>query len=119
MRRVPFPRYIDRIRMVGIFEMDEFFVLLGVLVIMLIIGFSIALNVALTMLIGLIVGGSVAAIMRAVKRNYAEGFIFHMLYRRGVYHPVMDDKTMLAKHPEITRNKLKLLPAGFIGVLVG
>lgn len=119
MRRVPFPRYIDRTRMVGIFEMDEFFALLAVIIIMLIVGFAVALNVALAMLIGLVIGGLLAAFMRSIKRNYAEGFIFHMMYRRGIYHPVLDDKMVSAKHPEVARNKLKLLPSGFVGVLVG
>ncbi len=119
MRKVPFPRYIDRVRMVGILEMDEFFMVFIVLIIMLIVGFAIALNVALTMLIGLIIGGIVAATMRSIKRNYADGYIYHMLYRRGIYHPVKDDKALLAKHPVIAKKNIKLLPSGFVGVLVG
>lgn len=117
--RVPFPKYIDRIRMIGMFELDEFFMVIAGVAVMLIVGFGLALNVALSMGIGLILGGVVAATLRTIKRSYAEGFLFHLAYRKGLFHPVTDDKTMLAKHPEVAKKGLRLMPKGYIGVLVG
>ena len=118
MKRIPFPRYIDRTKMVGMFEIDEFFFIFFTLIAAIIIGFVIGMNVAAAMASGLFGGFFIAGGMRTIKRKYAEGFLFHMAYRKGLYHPVKDDKAMIVKHPEVVKKKLKLVPSGYVHVLV-
>jgi len=117
MKQVPFPKYIDRQKMFGPMELDEAFsVLLGV-VIMLLVGFAFNLNVALALIIGLFLGFAIAGVLHGIKSNYPEGFIFHTLYRSGIYHPVRDNKTLVTKYPEVVHKGLKVLPMGFLSTL--
>ena len=117
MKQVPFPKYIDRQKMFGPLEIDEAASVLVGIFLMLVIGFVLALNVALSLVLGVVLGIFVAMALHGLKQNYPEGFIAHMAYRRGLYHPVTDNKTLIASHPEVTKKGLLVLPTGFLKVL--
>lgn len=118
MRQVPFPKYIDRQKMFGPLEMDEAISVLVGIFGAIAVGFLFALNVAVALVLGVFLGLGVASVIRNVKRNFAEGFLFHLAYRKGLYHPALDDKTMITKHPEVVLRGLKIIPTGFYKYLV-
>lgn len=116
--RAPFPKYIDKTRMVGPFEIDEAaFIVVGVGV-MLILGFALEINVAVAMIIGMALGLIIALIIKGIKRNYAEGYLFHLAYIKGLKHPMKDNPTVRVKYIRYFRNNVKLMPAGYIKTLV-
>lgn len=117
MNQVPFPKYIDRQKLFGPLEMDEAASVLVGIFLMLVMGFVFSLNVALSLILGVVLGIVVAMMLHGLKQNYPEGFILHSAYRKGLYHPVMDNKTLVASHPEVTKKGLKVLPTGFLRVL--
>lgn len=106
-----FPRFIDRPRLIGVFEMDEF--ILGFGIIFGIIALSLAfpkvgsLIVMLTA-IGSGIGAGVA--YKKFKRNRPNGYTAHLLYKKGIYHP-QDNKTSILKYPYL--KKTKTVPHGF------
>ncbi len=106
-----FPRFIDRPRLIGIFEIDEF--ILGFGIIFLIITASLAfpkmgsLFVMLTA-IGSGIGAGVA--YKKFKRNRPNGYTAHLLYKKGIYHP-QDNKAVLFKYPYLKNTKT--VPHGF------
>lgn len=117
MKQVPFPKYIDKQKMFGPLEIDEAASTLVGIFLMLIVGFAFSLNVALSLVLGVILGIFVAMALHGLKQNYPEGFIAHMAYRRGYYHPVTDNKALIALHPEVVKKGLLVLPTGFYKTL--
>lgn len=117
MKKVPFPKYIDRQKLFGPLELDEAASILVGVFLMLVAGFVFGMNVALSLVLGLVVGGFISAIIHGLKKNYPDGYIPHSAYRKGLYHPVMDNKALVASHPEVVKKNLKVLPTGFLKVL--
>lgn len=118
IRNVPFPKYIDKTKMFGPMEIDEASMILVGLFGSLVVGFMIGANVAASLVGGVVFGAIGAGILRSIKRRYAEGFLWHMAYRKGLYHPVKDAKTAKLKYPEISAKKLKVIPSGYIKTLI-
>lgn len=116
--RPPFPKYIDKTRMIGPFEIDEAAFIVASVGFMLVLGFALAINVAIALIIGLFIGLAIAAAMKAVKKNFAEGYLYHLMYNKGVRHPLNDNPRALVTHPNYIKKKIKIMPAGYIKTLV-
>jgi len=106
-----FPRFIDRPRLIGIFEIDEFMLGFGI------IAFIIALSLAFPKI------GSLAVMLTAIssgigagyaykkfKKNRPNGYTAHFFYKKGIYHP-QDNKVQEIKHPYLKNNRT--VPYGF------
>lgn len=117
-QRAPFPRYIDKTRMVGPFELDEAAFIVGGVGVMLVVGFAMAINVAIALLLGLGIGLVGAVAIKAVKKNFAEGYLKHLAYRKGMRHPMYGNPKARVNHPRYFKNNVKLMPQGFIKTLV-
>ncbi len=106
-----FPRFIDRPRLIGIFEIDEF--LLGFGIIATIISLSLAfpkigsLGVMITA-IGSGLGAGYS--YKKFKKSKPNGFTAHFLYKKGIYHP-QDNKAAELRHSYLKKNRV--VPYGF------
>jgi len=118
MNRSPFPKFIDKIKMIGPFEIDEFAFIVAGVAVMLIAGFMFTINVALAIVLGLFLGLFIALIIKGVKVKFSEGYIYHLLYIKGIRHPMHDNPTARVKHIEYYRKNLKAIPLGFVKTLV-
>ncbi len=116
--RAPFPKYIDKTRMVGPFEIDEAAFIIVSVGASLVIGFALGINVALALGGGIIGGLMMAVGIKAIKRNFAEGYIYHLMYKKGLRHPMYDNPSVRLKHPSYIKNQIKIIPNGFIKTLV-
>lgn len=116
--RASFPKYIDKTRMIGPFEIDEAAFIVVSVGLSLVLGFAVAINVAIALGGGLLFGVFIAMTMKAIKKNFAEGYLYHLAYKMGLRHPLNDDPTVHIKHPNYIKNKIKTMPNGFIKVLV-
>jgi len=118
MNKVPniFPRFIDRPRLIGAFEMDEF--MLTFFVIMGMIGLSFltpSLSSLQVMIISIISGITAGLSYKKYKRNKPEGYTLHKLYEKGIFHP-QDNKVYEVSHPYL--KKYRIVPYGFTKVLI-
>jgi len=116
--RAPFPRFIDKTRMVGPFEVDEAAFIVGSVGFMLVAGFALNINVAVAMLIGLVLGIVIALSIKALKKNFADGYLYHLAYKKGLHHPLADNPTVRVKHPNYIKNNIKIMPSGYMKTLV-
>lgn len=116
--RAPFPKYIDKTRMVGPFEIDEATFIVVSVGFSLIIGFALAINVAIALGAGILIGLGIAVAIKALKKNFAEGYIYHLMYKKGLRHPLHSDPTVRVQHPNYIKKKIKIMPNGFIKTLV-
>jgi hypothetical protein len=108
-----FPRYIDRPRLIGIFEMDEFFVFFGSVTG--IIALSIAmpsLSSLQTMLGAITTGGVNAVLYKRFKKNRPVGHTLHTFYKKGIWHP---QDTKIPNKPYL--KKIRVVPYGFTKTL--
>jgi hypothetical protein len=106
-----FPRFIDRPRLIGIFEFDEFILTFGV--IFTVIASSLAfpkLGSLSVMLIAVFLGVSLGYAYKKFKRNRPNGYTWHFLYKIGAYHPT-DNKLAIQKYKYL--KKEKAIPYGF------
>ena len=117
-RKVPFPKWIDRPPMFGPFELDEAAFIVGSIGFWLLLGFALGMNVAVSIVVGLAFGLILATIVKGLKVKFAEGFVFHKIYKIGLRHPVRDNAKGRIAHPELFRNGVKLIPDGYIATLV-
>jgi len=110
-----FPRYIDKPRMIGMFEIDEFFMAFGTMIFVLFASLAIPnLNSTITMVLGMAISIAVAYGYRKFKKNKPEGFVVHYFYRKGIFHP-LDNKAALVKYPYLKKHRP--VPYGFTKVL--
>jgi hypothetical protein len=112
-----FPRYIDRPRLIGIFEFDEF--VISFLVMTSIIALSLAtpqISSLEIMLIAIGSGAGVGGLYKKFKKNMPDGYLVQKLYRMGVYSPG-DDKKAVIKYPYLKKIK-RIVPYGFTKVLI-
>lgn len=111
LRKGFFPRFIDRPRLIGIFEFDEFVIVFGI--ICLVIASSLAfpkLGSLSAMLIGMFLGGGAGYLYKKFKKNNPNGYMAHFFYRIGAYHP-MDNKMAIQKYKYL--NRIRPIPYGF------
>jgi hypothetical protein len=108
---VPFPRFLDKPRLIGVFEMDEFILFFAIIVS--IIGGSFAfpsLGSGSVMFTAFAAGGFAAWGYKKFKRNRPDGYTFQKLYRSGLIAPD-DMKQHRIKYPYLSR--LRMIPYGF------
>ena len=106
-----FPRFIDKPRLIGIFEIDEF--MLGFGVIALIIASSLVfpkLGSLVVMITAISSGLTAGYFYKKFKKNRPDGYTAHMLYRKGIYHP-QDNKVYEIKFPYLKKHRT--VPYGF------
>jgi|SaaInlStandDraft_3_1057020.scaffolds.fasta_scaffold180776_1 hypothetical protein len=115
---VPFPRYIDKPRMVGILEMDEAFLAVGFIVASVIIGFLFRLDSTMMMMGGLFTGLLSAWLFHKFKIASPDGYTWHFVYRKGLYHPVIDNLARLKFRKDIKKHNLKIIPTGIVTVFI-
>ena len=112
-----FPKFIDRPTLIGIFEMDEFFVAFCVMVLILVGSFLFPDVGSLTvMLVSIASGLGLAVLYSKFKRNRPDGFTMQMLYRKGIFTPGVDDKQSYIHYPYL-RKMGRVVPYGFTQTL--
>lgn len=107
-----FPRFIDRPRLIGIFEIDEFF--LAFFIMSSILASSLAFpNIgSLTVMISAIITGVGSAVAYSkFKKGRPDGYTIQKMYRAGFYSPG-DDKKALILNPYL-RKMGNVIPYGF------
>ena len=118
MYRTPFPKHIDKPRVVGPFEIDEAaFIIVGV-GLMLLVGFATGLNVSVALISGVIGGLFGAVTIKGIKKNFADGYLYHLAYTKGLRHPVFDDPNVRLFYSYLFKKDIKIMPQGFITTLV-
>lgn len=106
-----FPRFVDRPRLIGMFEIDEAGATFAIVVVL--IAASLAtpsIGSLEVILAGLFLGGSFGYFYKKFKKNRANGYTFHKLYKIGAFHPT-DNKMVMKKYPYL--KKEKAIPYGF------
>jgi len=107
-----FPRFIDRPRLIGIFEIDEFFLAFGLMASILACSLAMPSIGSLTVMVtAIVVGVGSATIYSKFKRNRPDGFTIQKAYRAGLYSPG-DDKKALILNPYL-RKMGPVIPYGF------
>jgi hypothetical protein len=112
-----FPRFIDRPRLIGIFEIDEFF--LAFFLMTLILASSLMfpdLGSLTVMLLSISIGVSSAVIYSKFKKNRPDGFTLQKMYRAGIYSPGDDKKALITK--PYLRKMGHVVPYGFTKELI-
>lgn len=110
--QIPFPRYIDKPRLIGVFEVDEFALFFGIIVVM--VAGSLAfpnLGSTSVMIGSMAIGGFSAYAYKKFKRNRPEGYTVQKLYRTGIFSPT-DSKQAYIKYPYL-RKIGRVIPYGF------
>ena len=110
-----FPRYIDKPRLIGIFEMDEFFLAFFLMAAILAISLAFPNIKSLYVMVTAIAAGiGSATIYKKFKNNRPDGFTMQRAYRSGIFSPT-DDKKALLKYKYLRRLK-RMIPYGFTKV---
>jgi len=111
-----FPKYLDRPRLIGVFEIDEFIIIFGVIFV--VIALSLAtpsLGSGTVMPVAFFSGISLGLAYRKFKKNRPNGYTMQILYKVGLFHPE-DNVAKLVSHPYL--KNLKCVPFGFTKELV-
>jgi hypothetical protein len=107
-----FPRFIDRPRLIGIFEIDEFFLAFFMMVLILAGSLMFPDSGSLgIMFLAIFSGVGSAVAFGRFKKGRPDGFTIQKLYRAGIYSPG-DDKKALIFHPHL-RKMGNAVPFGF------
>jgi type IV conjugative transfer system protein TraL len=107
-----FPRFIDRPRLIGIFEIDEFFLAFFLMTAILALSLALPNLGSLTVMVSAIVTGVGSAVAYSkFKKGRPDGFTIQKLYRAGFYSPG-DDKKALILNPYL-RKMGNVIPYGF------
>lgn len=111
-----FPRFIDRPRLIGVFEIDEFFISFGIIAGMITLSLVFpAVGSLWVMIIAIFSGISAGVFYKKFKRNRPNGFTAHLLYKMGAYHP-LDNKQAYFTYPYLRKHKA--IPYGFTKELI-
>ena len=111
-----FPRYIDRPRLVGVFEMDEFAVVFGSIFGLILSSLAFPNLDSLIVMVGSIVIGLSSGIMyKKFKNGRPNGYTMQLLYKHGISHPESNPSRLL-KYPYLSKNKC--VPYGFTKELI-
>jgi len=111
-----FPRFIDKPRLIGVFEMDEFMLVFGIVAG--VIAASLAtpqLSSLQVMTAALSLGIGSGIFYKKFKNSKPDGFTAHYFYRKGIYHP-QDNKALELKYPYL--KKIRIVPYGFTKELI-
>jgi len=110
MNETFFPRFLDKPRLIGFFEIDEFFIVFGMIVFVLFLSLAFPITSLIAILGGIALGLVVNFFYRKYKKNKPDGFAYHSLYRLGIFHP-QDNKAYYIGRAYLTRRKI--CPYGF------
>lgn len=111
-----FPRYIDRPRLIGIFEIDEFFIAFFTMIAILSLSLLFpSLGSLSVMLVAVISGVMLAYFYSKFKKNRPDGYTIQKMYRSGFFSPT-DNKKALILNPYLRRIG-NTVPYGFSNVL--
>jgi len=106
-----FPRYIDKPRLVGIVEIDEFFLFFGIAFASMVTALALPEGHTGSFILGsMFLGISAAYGLRKLKNNRADGYAIHLFYKKGIIHP-SDNKTDELSHSYLKR--MRTVPYGF------
>lgn len=112
-----FPRFIDRPRLIGIFEIDEFFLAFFLMTAVLAASLLMPSVGSLTVMFSaIILGVGAAVIYSKFKKNRPDGFTLQKLYRSGIYSPGDDKKALITK--PYLRKMGNVVPYGFTKELI-
>jgi len=110
-----FPRSIDKPRLIGIFEMDEFFLSFGTMTTVLVVSLATpSINSLVIMITAIVLGLSSGILYKKFKENRPNGYSLQKLYRSGLFSP-NDDKKGKLKYKYLRRLK-QVVPFGFTRV---
>ena len=110
-----FPRYIDKPRLIGIFEIDEFFLAFGLMSAILAISLVFPnIESLYVMITAIITGVGSAVLYKKFKRGRPDGFTMQTFYRRGIFSP-NDDKKGKLFHSYLSKIG-RVIPYGFTRV---
>lgn len=111
-----FPRYIDRPRLVGIFEMDEFMVVFGIILTVIFLSLAFPQVESLFVMLGAIISGlSSGVAYKKFKNNRPNGYTMQLLYKKGIWHPESSPSRYVT-YPYLKNNKC--VPFGFTKELI-
>jgi hypothetical protein len=111
-RQYFFPRFIDRPRLIGVFEIDEFFLAFFIMTAILATSLAFPSIGSLTVMLTAIgVGGGSAVIYSKFKKGRPDGFTLQKAYRAGLYSPGDDPKAYVLK--PYLRHMGPVVPYGF------
>ena len=112
-----FPRFIDKPRLIGIFEMDEFFISFGLMAGTLLLSLAVpSIDSLVVMIAAITIGLTVGTLYKKFKANRPNGYTIQRLYRSGVFSPT-DDKKGLIKYSYLRRIG-RTIPYGFTRVFI-
>jgi type IV conjugative transfer system protein TraL len=110
MKKVNFPQFVDRARLVFIFEMDIGIVGMATVIVTLWI-FSKFLSMLIAPPLAFFCAYKMIKFYEIAKYEMSPGFIRHVMYRVGLYKPKKDFK----KYPELERREDEnFYPSGYI-----
>lgn len=116
-KKILFPRFIDRPKMIGIFEMDEAMIGLIPMVLTVLIGFIKGYESSVILILGFLLWIITGVLVHKFKKNNPNGFMYHYVYRIGLYHPIMSNAKLLLKRKDI-RNGAKIIPTGIVKIFI-
>ncbi len=116
-REVPFPKFVDRPKMIGIFEMDEAMVGLIPMVSVVLIGFVKNYESSIVLILGLVLWVLTGFLVHKFKKNNPNGFMYHYIYRVGLYHPILSNPKLAILRKDI-RKGAKIIPTGIVKIFI-
>ena len=106
-----FPRFVDRPRLIGMFEIDEAGLTFGIIVALITGSLAFPSIGSLEIILsGIFLGGSAGYFYKKFKKNRPNGYTWHQFYKIGAYHPT-DNKIAAAEYPYLKEHKG--VPYGF------
>lgn len=115
--KVPFPRYVDRPKMIGIFEIDEATIGLVPMVITVLFGFVNEYESSIMLILGFVLWIITGLLVHKFKKNNPNGFMFHYAYRVGYYHPILSNQKLKLNRKDI-RDGAKIIPTGIVRTFI-
>jgi len=111
-----FPRYIDRPRLIGVFEIDEFLLAFGIIFVIIFGSLALPNLSSLVVMVTAISSGITAGVSyKRFKLKRPNGYTLQVLYKKGIWHPE-SSPSKLINHPYLKDNKC--VPFGFTEELI-
>lgn len=107
-RKVQFPQFLKRARLMFVFEMDMFVVVFFSALIALWI-FSKFLKMIIAIPLSFYLAYKLMLLYNKARYEMSPGFILHFLYSKGLYKPKED----FEKYPEL-KTRGKFFPSGYV-----
>jgi len=114
---VKFPRYVDKPKMIGIFEMDEAVIGMIPMFITILYGLFNNSDSSLTLMLGFVLWFITGILVHKFKKNNPNGFMYHYAYRIGFYHPIKSNPKLKVTRKDI-RDGRKIIPTGIVKVFI-